>query len=237
MAAHRPAQIFRHAAIVLAGAASLSLTVAAGSYIVGQMADTRHATNDIATPPPVRIPDIDTDYGPVLSDAKSTGGSRDLPTLFGRFPAEPGDGSVKISQAHIASPATTGIGASLRLGTAYIGAQVAPGRANSVALTVDTNALTVVADFLFTEPIREQLGIHADPAGVTQLRTEVDTRNGEVTFTFSDPPLGERGPRLDRNPAPSTGHTANEMDSAPAQATVDGTPNPIMTTANHTIAV
>ncbi|MEV5836614.1 hypothetical protein [Nocardia sp. NPDC052112] len=236
MAAHRPAQIARHAAIVLAGAASLSLTVAAGAYIVHQIAGAQHASDNIAAPPPVHIPDFEADYGPALSDAILTGGSRDLPALFGRFPAEPGDGAVKISQAHTDSPATAGIGGKLRLGTAYVGAQVAPGRANSVAFTVDTNALTVVTDFLLTEPVRERLGIHADPGGITQLRTEVDTRNGEATFTFSDPTLGEHSLRLDRDPAPSTEYAASKADSA-APAAVDATPDPAMTTANHTIAV
>ncbi|WP_157110200.1 hypothetical protein [Nocardia anaemiae] len=236
MASHKPAQIARHAAIVLAGAASLSLTVASGAYIVHQMADTQRATHDVAAPPLVRLPDVDTDYGPVLSDAMLTGASRDLPVLFGRFPAAPGDGVAKTSQVHIDSPASAGISGKLRLGTAYVGAQVAPGRANSVALTVDTNALTVLTDFLLTEPVRDRLGIHADPGGVTQLRTEVDTHNGEVTFTFSDPTLGEHGLRLNRNPAPSPEHAAG-VDDSPAATTVDATPNPTVTAANHTIAV
>ncbi len=235
MAAHKPAQITRYAAIVLAGAASLSLTVAAGSYIVHQMAETRHVTNDIAAPAPVRIPDIDADYGPVRSDAMLTGGSRDLPALFGVFPAEPGEDAVKTSQAHTDSPVTAEIGGGLRLGTAYVGAQVEP-RANSVAVTVDTNALTVVTDFLLIEPVRERFGIQTDPSGVTQLRTEVDTHNGEVTFDFTDPILGEHGLRLDHNPAPSAEHAANGEDSA-APTAVDANPNPTMTAANRTIAV
>ncbi|MEV6138584.1 hypothetical protein AB0L63_21495 [Nocardia sp. NPDC051990] len=204
MPAHRPAQIARHTAIVLAGAASLGLTVAAGAYIAHQMADTQHAANNVAAPPSVRIPDIGTYHGPALSDAVLSGRSRDLPAQFGRFPAEPADGAVKISQAHTDSSATAGIGGELRLGTAYVGAQVTPGPANSVALTVDTNALTVLTDFLLTEPDRERLGIHADPCAVTELRTEVDTHNGEVTFAFSDPNLGAHDLRLDRDPSPST---------------------------------
>lgn len=233
---HKPAQIARHAAIVLAGAASLSLTVTAGAYIVHQMADTQHATNIVAAPPAVRIPEVDTDYGPVLSNAILTGGTRDLPALFGRFPAESSDGMVKTSQAHTDSPASAGISGKLRLGTAYVGAQVAPGRANSVAFTVDTNALTALTDFLLTEPARDRLGIHADPDGVTRLRTEVDTHNGEVIFTFTDPTLGEHGLRLDRNPAPGTEHAATVEDSATSE-TVEATPNATMTTANHTVAV
>ncbi|MFI6363064.1 hypothetical protein ACIBG0_09975 [Nocardia sp. NPDC050630] len=236
MASRKPAQIARHTAIVLAGAASLTLTVASGAYIVHQMADAQHATNDIAAPPAVRIPDVDTGRGPVLSDAVLTGGSRDLPALFGRFPAEPSDGTMKISQAHTDSPANTGISGKLRLGSAYVGAQLAPGRANTVAFTVDTNALTVLTDFLLTEPVRDRLGIHADPAAVTQLRTELDTHSGEVILTFSDPTLGEHGVRLNRNPAPSTGHAASVEGSA-TEASVDATPNPTVTTANDTIAI
>jgi hypothetical protein len=210
---HKPAQIARHTAIVIAGAASLGLTVAAGAYIAHQMADTQHAADHVAAPPSVRIPDIGTYYGPALSDAALTGGSRDVPALFGRFPAEPGDGAVKISQAHTDSSATAGIGGKLSLGTAYVGAQVTPGLANSVAFTVDTNALTVLTDFLLTEPDRERLGIHTDPGAVTELRTEVDTHNGEVTFAFSDPNLGAHDLRLDRDPSPSTESTPDVAKS------------------------
>jgi len=241
--AHKPAQIARHAAIVLAGAASLSLTVASGAYIVHQMAETQHATGDIAAPPALTIPDIGTDSGPALSDALLSGGSRDLPALFARFPAETVDVIGKTTEADADSPtaAPTGIGGKLRVGTAYVGAQVATGRGNSVAFTVDTDALTALADLLLSEPVRERLGIHADPGGITQLRTEVDTHNGEVTLAFSDPTLGEHGLRLQRYPAPTTEH-APSVDDSTAPATdaptaVDATPNPTAMTANRTIVV
>ncbi|WP_157171008.1 hypothetical protein [Nocardia araoensis] len=52
MTAHRPVQVARHAAVVLAGAASLSLTVAAGAYIVHQIADAQRPDTSIAAPIP-----------------------------------------------------------------------------------------------------------------------------------------------------------------------------------------
>ncbi|MFX0573512.1 hypothetical protein [Nocardia nepalensis] len=243
MAAHRPAQIARYAAIVLAGAASLSLTVVSGAYIVHQMADTQHSSGDIAARPARTIPDIGTDSGPMRSEAVLTGGSRELPALFARFPAETIDPDAKASQTHADSPtaAPAGIGGKLRIGTTYVGAQVDPGRANSVAFTLDTNALTVLSDFLLSEPVRERLGIHADPGGITQLRTEVDTHTGEVTLTFSDPTLGEHGLRLDRYPTPTTKHGPGVDDStAPATdatTTGDATPNPTVAAAKRTVVV
>ncbi|WP_433681638.1 hypothetical protein [Nocardia sp. CA-119907] len=243
MAAHKPAQIARHAAIVLAGTASLSLTVASGAYIVHQMAETQHTTGEIAAPPARNILDIGTDRGPELPDALLTGGSHDLPALFARFPAETSDGTAKTPEANADSPTAVppGIGGKLRVGTAYVGAQVATGRADSVAFTVDTDALTTLADLLLSEPVRERFGIHADPGGVTQLRTEVDMHNGEVTLAFSDPTLGEHGLRLQRNPAPTAKHAPSVDDSTtPATdtpTTADATPNPATTTANRTIVV
>lgn len=215
MAAHKPAQIARHAAIVLAGAASLSLTVVSGAYIVHQMADTHRAAGEMAAAPSATIPDIVINSSPELSDAVLTGESRDLPALFARFPAETTDTTGKIPESHADSPTTSPaeISGKLRLGSTYVGAQVAPGRPNSVAFTVDTNAVTVLSDFLLAEPVRERLGIHADPDGVTQLRTEVDTHNGEVTLTFSDPTLGEHGLRVARYPAPTTKHPPSVNDS------------------------
>lgn len=223
MAAHKPAQIARHTAIVLAGAASLSLTVVSGAYIVHQIADTHRATGEIAAPPSATMPDIVIDSGPELSDAVLIGGRRDLPALFARFPADSTDATGKTLESPADSPTTTPaqISGKLRLGATYLGAQIGPGRANSVAFTVDTNAVTVLSDYLLAEPVRERLGIHADPDGVTQLRTEVDTHTGEVTLTLSDPTLGEHGLRVARYPAPTTKHPPSVDDS----------------TADHTVVV
>ncbi|WP_433196989.1 hypothetical protein ACQP1G_45805 [Nocardia sp. CA-107356] len=207
------------------------------------MAETQHTTGDIAAPPALTIPDIGTDSGPAHTDALLSGGSRDLPALFARFPAETVDVTGKTAEADADSPAAapTGIGGKLRIGTAYVGAQVATGGGNSVAFTVDTDALTALADFLLAEPVRERIGIRADPGGITELRTEVDTRNGEVTLAFSDPTLGEHGLHLQCCPAPTTKHALSVDDStAPgtdAPITVDATPNPTAMTPNTTIVV
>lgn len=241
--ARKPAQIARHTAIVLAGTASLSLTVASGAYIVHQMAETRHPTGEIVAAPARAIPAIGTDSGPEFPDALLSGGSRDLPALFARFPAESVADTAKTTATNTDSPTAVpaGIGGKLRVGTAYVGAQVATGRTNSVAVTVDTDALTTLADLVLAEPVREQFGIHADPGGITLLRAEVDTHNGEVTLAFSDPTLGEHGLRLQRYPAPATKHAPSVDDStAPASdapTTADAAPNPATMTANRTIVV
>ncbi|WP_280213291.1 hypothetical protein, partial [Nocardia cyriacigeorgica] len=118
-----------------------------------------------------------------------------------------------------ARAARGGGGARVGLGTTYVGARVAPAQTNTVSITLDTNALTVLSGILMSEPVRERLGVSTDPSGVTQMRTDVDTRRGEVTLVFSDPTLGEHALELDRNPAPG------QADRADSGAVVEDAPD------------
>ncbi|WP_406234779.1 hypothetical protein [Nocardia sp. NBC_01009] len=253
MTAHKPAQVVRHAAIVLAGAASLSLTVVSGAYIVNQMADTHRAGSELSAPPTATAEDIAADAGPTISEALLTGGSRDLPALFVRLPVDTTVASPNIAAPHIDPAVGTpaGLAGKLRLGTTYVGAQLTPIRADTVAFTVDTNALTVLSDFLLSAPIRDRLGVGNDPAATTQVRTELDT-HGQVTVTFSDPTLGEHALRLNRYTAPtpkdapnatpqeSTVTSATTADTAAPEtpiAPVDSTPHPQLKTPPSTIDV
>ncbi|MFE7802779.1 hypothetical protein [Nocardia sp. NPDC057440] len=253
MTAHKPAQVVRHAAIVLAGAASLSLTVVSGAYIVHQMADTHRAGSELSAPPTATAEDITPDAGPTISKAVLTSGSRDLPALFVRIPPDTTAASPNIAAPH-SDPAvdtSAGLAGKLRLGTAYVGAQLTPVRADTVVFTVDTNALTVLSDFLLSAPIRDRLGVDNDPAATTQVRTELDT-HGQVTVTFSDPALGEHALRMNRYPAPTPKDAPNAMpqesvvtstttgDTAAPEtpvAPVDSTPRPTLKTAPSTINV
>lgn len=189
----------RYTAIVLAGAASLSLTVAAGAYIVNQLPDTKQTRQPQAAPTPA-TPEVITG-GPSISDAALTGVAFDLPVSF-RLPVQAAAYRTELtpelaSAAPTAAPTLPVVFAGrVRLGPTYVGAHLAPVRSDAVAFTLDTNALTALSSFLLADPARER-------QGVTQLRTEVDTHTGEVLVTFSDPGLGEHGLLLDRHPAPA----------------------------------
>ncbi|MEV6430788.1 hypothetical protein [Nocardia sp. NPDC051463] len=253
MTAHKPAQVVRHAAIVLAGAASLSLTVVSGAYIVNQMADTHRAGSELSAPPTATAEDITPDAGTTISEAVLTGGSRDLPALFVHMPVDTTATSPNTAAPHIdpAVGTSAGLAGKLRLGTTYVGAQLTPIRADTVAFTVDTNALSALSNFLLSAPIRNRLDVGTDPAATTQVRTELDT-HGQVTVTFSDPTLGEHALRMNQHPAPtpkdapdatppeSAVTTATTADSAAPEtpvAPVDSTPHPKLKTAPSTINV
>jgi hypothetical protein len=224
--AHKPAQVVRHAAIVLAGAASLSLTVASGAYIVNQMADTHRAGSELSAPPAPGVRDVIPPTGPGPSEAMLTGGSRDLPAIFMRAPADidtaAAAAETEALQADPAPSAASALGGKLRLGTTYIGAQLAPVRADTVALSVDTNALTTLTNFVLSEPIRKRLGVTIDPAATTRVRTEFDT-HGEVTLTFSDPTLGDHSLRANRYTAPAPENTPSPAVEATPPAHTEAT--------------
>lgn len=214
MTAHRPAQVARHAAVVLAGAASLSLTVVAGAYVVQQIADTQRPETPIAAPVTPAAPDEPrhrhgTVFSPVL-----TGNSFVLsPAISDAHAAEP-----ERIEPHAASPAAPPARAPLvgtvRLGDAYVGAQVAEVEADGVSVTVNTNALTMLTGLLGTDSAPER----PDAGAVTTMRTDLDTQHGEVRVAFSDPSLGEHGLRLNRHPAPK-----GTDERAPAHGAVDST--------------
>ncbi|WP_157106644.1 hypothetical protein [Nocardia arthritidis] len=218
MTAHRPAQVARHAAIVLAGAASLSLTVVAGAYVVHQIADMQRPETRIAAPVTPPAPD-EPDHGrryipyPVL-----TGTSFALPAAV----SVPRDTEPETAESHVDSPAAptapTPVGGKVRFGDAYVGAQVAQVEDDTVSVTVDTNALIMLPGYLRSGPTSET-------PGVTTMRTDLDTHSGEVRMAFSDPRLGEHDLRLNRHatPAPSAGLEQRATERAPAHGGADST--------------
>ncbi|MFE3541988.1 hypothetical protein ACFXK0_03325 [Nocardia sp. NPDC059177] len=216
MAAHRPAQLVRLGATVVAGTASLCLTFAAGAYIVNNM--------------PTLAPPGGSEQSAPLA-APDPGQARPLPA---GTPAPRATGALvelaAFSTERVAEQATvhqSGVGATpdysslagrVRVGNTYVGAQVVPARSDAVAFTLDTNLGTIASKYL---------GITADPAGVTALRTEFDTRRGGVVFVLTDPTLGTHTLHVQRiqkpgtvapadpAPAPQPG-TVAPADSAPA---------------------
>ncbi|MET7770413.1 hypothetical protein [Nocardia sp. NPDC005366] len=210
MTAHNSTQIARHTAIVLAGAASLSLTFAAGSYIVRQIPDTQRpgvVISDSGAPPAAIRDAPRTD--PVVTESVRIGDRIDRPSFLIRTRIEEPDAppattivAPRADRVAVTPAPPTGVGGRLGIGTAYVGAHFAPER-NSVAFTVDTNLFSTLSDFLRSEQFRDDFGTEADPSGITAVRTEIDTRRGKVTFTLSDPALGEHDLRVDRTPIPS----------------------------------
>ncbi|MFC4373925.1 hypothetical protein ACFO5K_07390 [Nocardia halotolerans] len=201
MTAHRSAQIARLSATVVAGTASLCLTVAAGAYIANNMSDlgTQLAQEPAA---PVVTPGLDP-HRPVRDDVaprRSSAGVIELAVSSERSPSwddQPAAASAHRAEALAdgSDPAVAPPAGELRIGDTYVGAQIAPARTDVVAFTVDTNVVNVAA---------ERLGITTtEPAGVTALRTEVDTSRGAVRFVLSDPGLGEHTLSVERARQPS----------------------------------
>ncbi|MEV0249732.1 hypothetical protein AB0H76_24230 [Nocardia sp. NPDC050712] len=221
MHAHNPAQVIRHTAIVLAGVASIGLTGAAGAYIMGQMSDLQRAES-AAPPALIDRHDSGTDE-PGLAPHPTTTAAVLLTSEHHRLPGAdiaPPQPVLEPAVPQVFSttpPPSTGLTGTLRLGeTTYVGAQVAPVRSNTFAITLDTNVFSTLSNFLLSEPIREGLGTQPEQAGVTSLRTEFDSSAG-VTLVFSDPALGEHAIQLNRNPA----------DEAPSQPTSPSAPGTI----------
>ncbi|WP_278260977.1 hypothetical protein [Nocardia sp. AG03] len=202
MAAHRPAQLARLGAVVAAGAASLCLTVAAGAYIVNHMPELTPPTSDQADPTASPNPGHPR---PVLAEDTAPRRSHEPVELaFSSGRVEPTATRAAVHQSELAAkPDASSLAGRVRVGGTYVGAQVAPAQRDTVALTVDTN-LGVTAS--------KYLGIAADPTGTTALRTELDTRRGELVFVLTDPTLGTHTLRVQRVEQPATDPTATQSD-------------------------
>ncbi|MBF6176460.1 hypothetical protein [Nocardia blacklockiae] len=224
----RPAQILQHTAVVFAGMASIGLTVAAGTYIVNQIAESdRHPAAGPApeAAAPEQAPEPGLRESPGGATTSSLVGlvaeSRPLPVaLFAPRAPEAVrllDRTV-VPTAPAAAPAERpGMGGRLRLpGDTYVGANVATAQPDSLSMTVDTNVFTTLAD---------RLGDRArgGTTGVTQLRTDFDTKSGEVSFAVSDPRLGRHGMQWQRHaePAPAIAPEGHASTAHP-EAASDG---------------
>ncbi|MFI9405537.1 hypothetical protein [Nocardia sp. NPDC052316] len=215
MTRNKHAQIARHAAIVLAGAASLSLTVVAGTYIVHQMADIDRPGGALAAPPVQAVEDATND--PEWVDTVLTGGSFELPPSYSRHShdvAVPAPKAAESQTYSLPAPRRATVGGTLLLGDAYLDAQVTAAPADTIAITLGTNARTVLTG----RPNQERLDDRAD---ITELRTEFDTRSGAVVLMLTDPSLGDHDLRFERNPAPKSAIPAPGTDSptTPAKQT------------------
>ncbi|MET8430254.1 hypothetical protein [Nocardia sp. NPDC004860] len=222
----RTAQVFRYSAIVTASMASIGLTVAAGSYIANEMAQ---QPGRLAMGAPGNHPAL-VELGPRGADqpgvqpAEPVAEKVALTSLFTNRGTEPAFVQVIPARtpgtgAATAAEATRPLGGQFRLGTAYVGAQVAAAQ-HTATLTVDTNVFATFADILLNTPLGHQLGINGDPSATTRLRTDVDSR-GDVTLTLSDPAIGDYGLQIARHPVPAaaTGTPAHDTTDTHAHET------------------
>ncbi|MET9489077.1 hypothetical protein [Nocardia sp. NPDC006630] len=236
----RAAQVLRFSAIVTAGMASIGLTVAAGSYVANEMAGTQKSGTMTATPslahgqfsPPLTGAG-DPLPGPVTPSADTIGlasfFTSHKPEATGLEPipaANPGNSA----GAPAAGQRPSALAGQIRLGNAYVGAAIVPAQLNSISVTLDTNVFATVADLVLHSPLGQQLGIGSDPSANTQLRTDVDTRRGEVTVTFSDPALGRYGVQF----APHTAPAPADSETAPAELTPPAATDPSTTVGQTT---
>ncbi|MEU1206653.1 hypothetical protein [Nocardia sp. NPDC005825] len=202
----RTAQVIRYSAIVTASMASIGLTVAAGSYIANEMAQRpgKLTTTTPAGRPALAAPGPATDR-PGVQLGAPIAEKITLTSLFSGYPLDPTVAQVIPDHTPGSVPAAEAprpLAGQLRLGTTYVGAQLAGAQHETVTLTLDTNVFATVADVLLNSPLGQQLGITADPTANTRLRTDVDSR-GDVTLTLSDPALGTYGLQIARHPVPA----------------------------------
>ncbi|WP_040800108.1 hypothetical protein [Nocardia higoensis] len=206
MTAQRTNQAFRYTAIVSASAASLTLTIAAGAYVMSQMAP-GISTNGPATildrpdhslveaEPRIARAFAAAPVFPVPASFTSGGARSPVPSASDEAATDPTPTDPPVTEP----PAGTGRvprsepGGYLDLGVAALDTRREDQR-TTVTLTVDPS-VTAAVHQLVTE-------LPTEPGVSTTLRTEIDRAHGVVAVGFSDPVLGERSVRMP-GPMPS----------------------------------
>jgi len=180
-------QIARHTAVVLAGMASIGFTVAAGAYIVHQMASDQR--DEAARPARVVLGPSAPD-GPLAERAVAP----DLPAVTVRFTAEarvfPAAADIPRPAAPVAPPrlpvapavaavqTNPGVGGRLPLlGDAYVGANLIRTEPDSLSMTVNTNLFTALT---------ARSDAPGAQVGDTQVSTDLDVAHGEIAVTVSE---------------------------------------------------
>lgn len=183
-------QIARHTAVVLAGMASIGFTVAAGTYIVNQMAsDPRdHAPHPVPGAVAPQPPTVERAAAPDLPAATVS-----LAAEARVYPAVvPGQRPASVAAAPPAAPTVVGVRAQPGtrlplLGDAYVGTKLIRTEPDSLSMTVDTNLLAA----LTCRSVAPETQLDD-----TLVRTDLDVERGEITLAVSDPALGDHAVRL-----------------------------------------
>ncbi|MFF0456245.1 hypothetical protein [Nocardia africana] len=231
-------QILQHTAVVLAGMASIGLTVAAGTYVVNQIGGAglpavvgSGERGDTLVPAP-GTHRSDTSPSTAPAGTGSWGpaaASRRLPAFAAeavpaRLVPEPADRSPN-TETSSAPTGPGGVGGRLNLtGETYVGANLSRTQQHSFAVTFDTNVPSALGANGSPD---QQPG--AAPNTVTQFRTDVDVHSGEFSVAMSDPLLGRHDVQVQRHarPAPVPSQSPQQIDADRAGSTTaapDSTP-------------
>ncbi|PPJ32440.1 hypothetical protein C5E45_06025 [Nocardia nova] len=213
-------QILQHTAVVLAGMASIGLTVAAGTYVVNQIGGgglpaaigSGERGDTIVPAPDTHRSDTSSTTAPAGTGLWGVAAaSRRLPA-FAATPArlvpEPADRSPN-TETPSATTGPGGVGGRLNLtGETYVGANLSRTQQHSFAVTVDTNVPSVLGANGSPD---HQPG--AAPNTVTEFRTDVDVHSGEFSVAMSDPLLGRHDVQVQRHarPAPVPSHHPQQI--------------------------
>ena len=191
-------QILQHTAIVLAGMASIGLTVAAGTYIVHQIGDTGspaviHSGRPDTVSPPALEPDRSEADAPNTAPTTVSWGltaeSWPLPIVL----------AAPTPTAAVTTVRPSDVGGRLKLSdNTYVGANLSRTQQHSLTVRLDTNlpAAFGATESPETEPAEP-------PAGVTEFRTDLDVRSGEFSVAMTDPLLGRHDMRAQRHTQPA----------------------------------
>ncbi|MBF6356722.1 hypothetical protein IU449_19590 [Nocardia higoensis] len=195
MTAQRTNQAARYTAIVSASAASLTLTVAAGAYVMSQISPSASTTTPATTldRPDRSVIEVQPRIARAFT-AAAPGGSAPAPASFGVggtggrvFAPVTDPPAVDLPAAQtVPQPAParrTESGSSLDLGVAELNTH-RDEQHTTVTLTVDPEVTAALHGLLTESP--------TDPSGPTTLSTDIDRGRGGVALGFSDPLLGER---------------------------------------------
>lgn len=180
----------RHTAVAFAGVACVGLTGAAASVVMANL-DVDLPTSDVLDL--AIAPQYGTDFPAVVAKAAQPSLTRTaqvalvlesqsavraaapLYTSLTDTADEPATSAVP--------PKKASIGGTVKVDNYYVGAAVAPVRASVLGLDITTNLLHALPEFFFP-----QNAAPADP-GNTQIRYEVDAKQGAVTTVIDDPEL------------------------------------------------
>ncbi len=180
----------RHTAAAFAGVACVGLTGAAASVVMSNLDVDLPSSGvlDLAI-----APQYGTDFPAAVAKAaqpslthsaqvalvlESQSAVRAAAPLFASLTEtadEPADGT--------APPAKASVGGTVKVDNYYVGAAVVPVRASVLGVNITTNLLHALPEIFFPH--------NAEPAdpGNTEIRYEVDAKQGEVTAVIDDPEL------------------------------------------------
>ncbi|WP_156959473.1 hypothetical protein [Nocardia sp. BMG51109] len=240
----RSGQILQHTAIVFAGMASIGLTVAAGSYVVDQIAESTRPPDAGRPAPNAAVPAEAPAFAPdnreyprgaaAIEQVGLAAGQVSLAAESRRVP-------VALLAPHtlnVPRPTDTPRAPQIAQRVGHVVLPTAPHRPadqsgmggrlrlpGGAYVGADIGpggpnsvSMTVDTDAFATSTGRPGPAAPDTASQVTRFRTDLDTDSGEVTLAVSGPLLGQHDMRLQRHPRPDT--TAPPTSATDVPATV-----------------